>query len=545
MATANLQLVCDAIVNWCVESKLTLNAIKTVFMLFSRKALDFATLSLGLSIYDVNILLSIETQFLGFILDYRLKWTPHIAHKVLKAKKALFTLKKCLRATWGADAHRLRFLIAAAVDPIVLYGCSVWASFLNTKCGVRKLRAFQRSISISITKSFKSAPTDALLVIANIIPIDLRILQLSTLRFRSNSMLPFVDPSFRWLLKHIPYGSLQSKFEPSFRSSSLKEPPWSLTCVCHVISKEEDLPLCPIDAKTLRLYACHTRGAKAFSFCVLTINHAGTIEVHSGTLPAWASETQAALYAVNQALQRASSPNLLYHRAEIVSQFSAFSFAFPRAKLTGLQAINLELLTFINESSTVFACHDSRSSAGLMLAMAYCLLAAGPNVIPPTELAPLLPSKLCAKRETWEVILKLWNREWAQSDTGKITRLFFPNVSSARTLLRRPLSSQLTQILTGHCALKAHQYRFKFSDSPACECGYHEESVYHFLFHCPIFLRQRTFFRVACSTESVAWPPELAAIPKNPVVWQAMRAFIHSTGRLSSRGIKRVAASTS
>ncbi|EFX63183.1 hypothetical protein DAPPUDRAFT_119449 [Daphnia pulex] len=289
-----------------------------------------------------------------------------------------------------------------------------------------------------------------------------------------------------------PVNFTASSFE--YLATSLTEPPWSLACACHVISKEEDLPLCPTDAKTLRLYACHTRGAKAFSFCVLTINNAGTIEVLSGILPAWASETQAALYAVNQALQRASSSNLLYHRAEIVSQFSAFSFAFPRAKLTGLQAINLELLTFIKESSTVFACHDSRSSAGLMLAMAYCLLAAGPNVIPPTELAPLLPSKLCAKRETCAVILKLWNREWAQSDTGKITRLFFPNVSSARTLLRRPLSSQLTQILT------------------------------------------------ACSTASVAWPPELAAIPKNPVVWQAMRAFIHSTGRLSSRGLRRAVA---
>jgi hypothetical protein len=45
--------------------------------------------------------------------------------------------------------------------------------------------------------------------------------------------------------------------------------------------------------------------------------------VYSGILPAWAIETQAALYAVNQALQRATSPNLSYHRAEIVSQFSA------------------------------------------------------------------------------------------------------------------------------------------------------------------------------------------------------------------------------
>jgi hypothetical protein len=178
-------------------------------MLFSRKAIEFATLNLSLSIYGVNILPSNETQFLGFTLDYRLKWTSHIAHKVLKAKKALFTLKKCLRATWGGDAHRLRFLIAATVEPIVLYGCSVWASFLNTKCGVKKLRAYQRSISISITKSFKTAPTNPLLVIANIIPIDLRILQLSTLRFRSNSMKPFVDSSFRWLLKHFPNDSLQ------------------------------------------------------------------------------------------------------------------------------------------------------------------------------------------------------------------------------------------------------------------------------------------------------------------------------------------------
>ncbi len=278
-------------------------------------------------------------------------------------------------------------------------------------------------------------------------------------------MKPFVDSSFRWLLKHFSNDSLQSKFEPSLRASSFKEPPWSLAFDCHVLSKDDDLPLCPTDAKTLRLYACHTRGVKAFSFCVLTINHAGT-KVYSGILPAWATGTQAALYDVNQALRRAASPNLLYHRAEIVSQCSAFSFAFPVAKLTGLQDTNRDLLISIKESSTVIACRDSRSSSGLMLAMAYSLLAAGPNHTPPTELAPLLPSKLFVKSENSAVTLKLWNLKWAQSGTGKITRLFFPDVSSARTLLRRPLSSHLTQTLTGHCALKSHQFRFKFSDSP-------------------------------------------------------------------------------
>ncbi len=176
---------------------------------------------------------------------------------------------------------------------------------------MKKLRAYQRSITISIAKSFKTAPTDALLVIANIIPIDLRILQLSTLRFRSDSMKPFVNSSFRWLLKNFPNDSLQLQ------------------------------------------------------------------------------------------------------RAEIVSQYSAFSFAFPGPNLTGLQASNRDLLISIKESSTVFACRDCRSSSGLMMAMAYGLLAAGPNDTPPIELAPLLPSKLFVKRETSAVILKLWNLEWA------------------------------------------------------------------------------------------------------------------------------------
>ena len=56
MAPANLQLVCNAVVNWCVESKLSLNAIKTIFKPFSRKAIEFPTLNLVLSIYGVNTL---------------------------------------------------------------------------------------------------------------------------------------------------------------------------------------------------------------------------------------------------------------------------------------------------------------------------------------------------------------------------------------------------------------------------------------------------------------------------------------------------------
>ena len=89
-----------------------------------------------LIINDTCIYPSEETQFLGFTLDYRLKWAAHISNKVIAAKNAFFALKKYLRATWGIDKQRLRFLIASTIEPIILYGCPVWASFLWTKSGI-------------------------------------------------------------------------------------------------------------------------------------------------------------------------------------------------------------------------------------------------------------------------------------------------------------------------------------------------------------------------------------------------------------------------
>jgi hypothetical protein len=63
IATRNLQSMCDELSNWCLISKLSLNAIKTVFMIMCKRLFDWSPLSI--TINGMLIPPSIETLFLG------------------------------------------------------------------------------------------------------------------------------------------------------------------------------------------------------------------------------------------------------------------------------------------------------------------------------------------------------------------------------------------------------------------------------------------------------------------------------------------------
>lgn len=120
---------------------------------------------------------------------------------------------KCLRATWGLERSRVRFLYLASVEPILLYGCFLKAPFLNTKNIIKRIRKWQRTFLISINLSFKTVSTDALLVLANVVPLDLRVSKITALRFRTSNSGMFYSSSLKWLYKFFPYISLKSKFD--------------------------------------------------------------------------------------------------------------------------------------------------------------------------------------------------------------------------------------------------------------------------------------------------------------------------------------------
>jgi hypothetical protein len=277
IATRNLQIVCDTVVVWLRSRKLYLNALKSVLVVFSRKRI--ALNNLNICINNIMIFPSLSVHFLGLIVDANLKWKDHLNAKCVSAKRALLMVNSCLRQSFGFDCMRLRSLYLSNVEPILSYGCSVWLSILKTQAGMKTLRSFQRFAARLFTRSFKTAPTDSLLVLANLLPLDLHLLKLVSLRYLSMNLTGGLSPSsLKILSERVPL-LIPAQRIPPVNSLNLPElPPWAIKVFTSSMLGVV-VPLLPTDRRVLRL-TIHTscKGTVA-SFCVVASNSLNVLDV--------------------------------------------------------------------------------------------------------------------------------------------------------------------------------------------------------------------------------------------------------------------------
>jgi hypothetical protein len=197
-AVSNLQIVCDTVNQKLRDIKLNLNAQKTVFMIFSKRRIKLPKLTLTVNGNQIHP--SESATLLGLVLDPQLKWTSHIKAKCASAKRALFAVNNCIRNSWGSDHNKLRFLYSSAVEPILTYGCAIWVSALNRKSIVKQLRSFQRTVGLLLTRSFKTASTESIILLANITPIDHVIIRIAACRLLSNREDSFTPSSLEYFI---------------------------------------------------------------------------------------------------------------------------------------------------------------------------------------------------------------------------------------------------------------------------------------------------------------------------------------------------------
>jgi hypothetical protein len=100
-----------------------------------------------------------------------------------RCKTLFFLVSSRLKFTWGYLKRRLKFLFHSAIERILLHGFSVWAPFLATKKRVKQLRYFQRIITLPLISAFKTDSSEGCLVISNILPIALRVREITSLRY--------------------------------------------------------------------------------------------------------------------------------------------------------------------------------------------------------------------------------------------------------------------------------------------------------------------------------------------------------------------------
>lgn len=89
-----------------------------------------------------------------------------------RAFKVLNKMNRLSTASWRIKPSIHKTLYSTIVERIVLYAVPVW---YNCKVVLAKrLQSLQRSLLLWVTKCYKTVSTDALKVLAGVLPLDVR-----------------------------------------------------------------------------------------------------------------------------------------------------------------------------------------------------------------------------------------------------------------------------------------------------------------------------------------------------------------------------------
>jgi len=116
-------------------------------------------------------------KYLGLYFDSKLLWNTHAKYVKTKASQLLVNLLPFAKRNFGINSKSLETIYKGAVLPIISYGCSVWIEAIDKQYICKPFTSMQRQIALRITKAYKTVSTDALNVIANLIPIELHLKQ--------------------------------------------------------------------------------------------------------------------------------------------------------------------------------------------------------------------------------------------------------------------------------------------------------------------------------------------------------------------------------
>ncbi|KAF9787558.1 hypothetical protein SFRURICE_001610 [Spodoptera frugiperda] len=94
---------------------------------------------------------------------------------VRKAKNNFYALTRISKATWGLSFLTLRTIYGATYLGCVCYGAPVWADRATIGAVRRKLLQGQRLALIFLCKAYRTVSTEALPVLAGLLPVDLEV----------------------------------------------------------------------------------------------------------------------------------------------------------------------------------------------------------------------------------------------------------------------------------------------------------------------------------------------------------------------------------
>lgn len=115
-----------------------------------------------------------EIRYLGVTIDWKLNWRKHLQEVQKRVVKITGRISMLASNTWGLKADAVMTMYRGAVEPMILYAVEVWGTALQLKWASATLIRLQRAVLLRICKSYRTVSSDALQILAGVLPLDLK-----------------------------------------------------------------------------------------------------------------------------------------------------------------------------------------------------------------------------------------------------------------------------------------------------------------------------------------------------------------------------------
>lgn len=472
--TANTTL--ETVVEWGVDNKLSFAAHKTSAMVITKK-LKYDNPEIYMAGTRLNLVE--EIKLLGLIIDRKLTFNAHVTATCKKTADIYKQLACAAKVNWGLNKEIIRTIYVSVIEPIVLYAASAWSPSAEKIMVRNQLDSLQRGFAQKICKAYRTVSLTSALVLTGLLPLDLRI-QEAALLFKikkgySEDLIP-------------PGRDVERKVEPTLS-------PHPAQLITTEYERLEDLDPETLESHKITGPQIYTDGSK--------------IEGKVGAALTWWDEGRETRYSTFRL-----EPHNTVFQSELYALFRAVKMARES------KANSVSILSDSRSSLDLLSCpavshplalqikrliKDTREE-GREIRLFWLRAHVG---TPGNERADELAKKAAltkktaadydkvpisfAKRRIREETVKRWQERYESSETGPVTKTFFPSVITARRILKNvSLTPRHVQVMTGHGGLSEYLHRFKLKNSPLCVCQQDcEETIWHVLFECPRFQTPR------------------------------------------------------